>query len=107
MGRRQGSHYTGRALAALLALALLSGCSNTTWRAGWGAPPSSGPPPPGGSVSVTTATPSGVWLGLGILLGAVYGPGVYEAPPMEPSRRVLEQDCSKPIEDPSANLRCR
>lgn len=28
-------------------------------------------------------------------------------PPMDPSRKVHEQDCSKPIEDGSANLRCR
>jgi hypothetical protein len=28
-------------------------------------------------------------------------------PPLDPSRRVLEQDCTKPIEDWSANLKCR
>lgn len=28
-------------------------------------------------------------------------------PPMDAARRVHEQDCSKPIEDWSANLRCR
>lgn len=28
-------------------------------------------------------------------------------PPMDASRKVNEQDCSKPIEDWSANLRCR
>ena len=28
-------------------------------------------------------------------------------PPMDASRKVHEQDCSKPIEDWSANLRCR
>ncbi|MGQ0512340.1 MAG: hypothetical protein ACT4P9_17185 [Betaproteobacteria bacterium] len=28
-------------------------------------------------------------------------------PPMDPSRKVHEQDCSKPIEDGAANLRCR
>ncbi|MEW6691074.1 MAG: hypothetical protein AB1452_18510 [Pseudomonadota bacterium] len=28
-------------------------------------------------------------------------------PPLEASRRVLEADCSRPIEDWSANLRCR
>lgn len=28
-------------------------------------------------------------------------------PPMDASRKVHEQDCSKPIEDGSANLRCR
>jgi hypothetical protein len=28
-------------------------------------------------------------------------------PPLDPSRRIVEQDCTKPIEDPSANLKCR
>ena len=28
-------------------------------------------------------------------------------PPLDPARRVLEQDCTKPIADWSANLRCR
>ena len=28
-------------------------------------------------------------------------------PELDPNRRVGEQDCSKPIEDPSANLKCR
>jgi len=28
-------------------------------------------------------------------------------PPMDDSRKVHEQDCSRPIEDGSANLRCR
>jgi len=29
------------------------------------------------------------------------------APQLDPSRRVLEQDCTRPIEDRSANLKCR
>jgi hypothetical protein len=29
------------------------------------------------------------------------------APPLAPERRVNEQDCSRPIEDLSANLKCR
>ena len=28
-------------------------------------------------------------------------------PPLAPQRRVREQDCSQPLEDPSANLKCR
>lgn len=34
-------------------------------------------------------------------------PGSPYAPDLDPSRRVLEHDCTKPIEDWSANLRCR
>ena len=33
--------------------------------------------------------------------------GSTPAPPLAPERRVHEQDCSKPLEDPSANLKCR
>jgi hypothetical protein len=29
------------------------------------------------------------------------------APPMDPKRLVREHDCTRPIEDPAANLRCR
>ena len=37
---------------------------------------------------------------------AVLGPGV-AAPELDPSRRVNEQDCSRPIADWSANLKCK
>ena len=30
-----------------------------------------------------------------------------QVPDLDPSRRVVEQDCTKPIEDTSANLKCR
>jgi hypothetical protein len=28
-------------------------------------------------------------------------------PPLAPDRKVVEQDCTKPPEDPTANLKCR
>jgi len=33
--------------------------------------------------------------------------GATPAPPLAPGRRVHEQDCSQPLEDPTANLKCR
>lgn len=37
-----------------------------------------------------------------------FGPSAPRAvPPMDASRKVHEQDCAKPLEDWSANLRCR
>lgn len=33
--------------------------------------------------------------------------GITRVPPLDPQRRVHEQDCSQPMEDPSANLKCR
>lgn len=42
-------------------------------------------------------------------IGAAYGSGSEptKPPAMLEGRKVSEQDCTKPIEDPSANLRCR
>ncbi len=39
--------------------------------------------------------------------GAVLQPAPFAPPPLDPTRRVVEVDCTKPIEDWSANLRCR
>jgi hypothetical protein len=44
--------------------------------------------------------------------GMTAWPGSYPVsgwgvPPLDPARRVVEHDCSKPIEDWSANLQCR
>ena len=85
----------------------------------------------GGAQAGTTATGSqvgayaqsgsvvGPLLAIGILAAAWYGGererygfGVYPGgsslvPPLDESRRVNVQDCTRPIEDGSANLRCR
>ena len=45
-------------------------------------------------------------IGLGIA-GAVIYRGTERAPELAPVRRVNEQDCTRPIEDISANLKCR
>ena len=37
----------------------------------------------------------------------IYGGSAYWAPPMDETRTVNLQDCTRPIEDWSANLRCR
>lgn len=87
MDCRQRPIATSCRLAAVLLLAMLSsGCA------------------------VGVATSSGVatvWNAvflIGVSNGASYtGP----QPELDPNRRVQEQDCSKPIEDSSANLKCR
>jgi len=38
---------------------------------------------------------------------AKYGYVTVPVPPLDETRRVNTQDCSKPIEDPFANLKCR
>ena len=40
-------------------------------------------------------------------LGDQVGPAMPPDPVMDASRRVVERDCTQPIEDWSANLRCR
>ena len=43
----------------------------------------------------------------GAIIEAEHGSPSSSEPALEPSRRVHEQDCTKPVEDPAANLKCR
>jgi hypothetical protein len=108
MGRRQGSHHTGSRIAAALLVLCLAGCDGGYIVRGSSM---SGPPPPPPSATLTvTSSPSGsvfaALFGLG-MLGVAAGVLPVHEPVMHPDRRVAEQDCSRPIEDFSANLRCR
>ncbi|MFY9313993.1 MAG: hypothetical protein WAO95_00365 [Burkholderiales bacterium] len=69
------------------------------------APPS---PPPSAGLSVSTSGGSflGALFALGTI-GSAAGWFYHGEPEMDPARRVVEQDCTRPIEDPAANLRCR
>lgn len=78
----------------------------------------------GSSAGVHGSSSAGTLIGIGVLGAIMYaesddggiryraspfdaiGPA-RPAPQLDPARRVLEQDCSQPIEDWSANLRCR
>ena len=86
MDCRQGSIAAGRRIGAALLALLCSGCA----------------------VGVATSS------GFATLYNAVFLIGVASSadyvgpvPELDPNRRVVEQDCRKPIEDPSANLKCR
>ncbi|HEX9397740.1 MAG TPA: hypothetical protein VF943_13490 [Burkholderiales bacterium] len=87
-----------RKLAIAVALVLLAGCSSSTPVAdallvgmvGYSAVEYSRDPHPFPSFS------------------SIYEFGNPPAPaPLDPKRKVLEQDCSKPLQDPTANLKCR
>ena len=114
-----------RLMSCLLVAALASGCATSHTRIDTG-PAAGGTPVTGtsyGGSRVTVEYPSGSaapGLAFLALLGLlVYAEGSAEAaahglfgssrqaPAMDPARRVNEQDCSKPIEVPGANLRCR
>ena len=84
MERGAGSIAKGSRLAAICALAALaSGCS----------------------IGVATSAGFGNAYNIGVFLGVASGAQV--GGEMDPNRRVAEQSCSRPIEDSSANLRCR
>jgi hypothetical protein len=95
-----------RFLAPLLA-ALLAGCSSA--HTSWGVRASSAT----GSASVNLDIQGGSSAAalLGIALFAVAASSgerpAQNAPELDAARRVNEQDCSKPIKDWSANLKCR
>lgn len=110
MGRDQGSPYTRhgmmRGFAAALAV-LLSGCGGN---ANVQATSSNGSAT--GTVSIPGPTSFGTLLSIVFLAGVSYeserGPSrTIQAPEPDPTRRVAVQDCTRPIEDWSANLRCR
>lgn len=111
------------ALSLVLLLAGCGGHSNVQLSSG-GAPTSSG----GGTISIGAQPRSafGDLVFLGIMLGVVHGSesAVYygtrfrsnpfdaiqptlPAPELDAARTVNEQDCSKPIQNWSANLKCR
>lgn len=104
----------------VMCLAILPGCvSNFGLRVGNTGVPSTQPSVgPGGSFSSGGASvslsnqSSGAALGaaigigaLGVLFGGESGAAPGSSP--DPGRVVHEQDCTRPIENPAANLRCR
>jgi len=108
-------------LAALL-LILLGGCAHTHVNINSGNPP---PVQGGAQVRLHLGSTASTLLGLAIITtgmiemerdGVRYRANPFmtmtagnpePAPELSPTRTVNEQDCSKPIEDSSANLRCR
>ncbi len=113
MGRDQRPPVTRHRIAATILLALcVAGCGGNSYvQAGASGSPSTGVST-GGSVSVQGRTTFGALLVIGILAGMSYSseremPPSGRAPELDASRRVLEQDCTRPIEDWSANLRCK
>jgi hypothetical protein len=113
-----------RAITAAVT-AVLAGCAHTSAELAIGgtAPGTGGAT---GSVNVRAGSASAALIAIGIFAGAAYAEsrqaGVRyranpflaldpdfprAAPPMDEARRVNEQDCTRPVADPAANLRCR
>lgn len=113
MVRRQRPPVARRGLTAAALLALV--CAGCGGRSNVQFASSSSPPTgnsSGASVSVQGSSTAAALAAIVILSGVAYRSeqGVLPAqrvPEMDPTRRVVEQDCTKPIADWSANLRCR
>lgn len=97
MGSRQRSIAARYAIVVALAL-LGAGCANANFQVSSGGQP---------AMRAPGNTPLGALLLLGFIVSAESHNDAAPPPPLDPARRVLEQDCTKPIEDWSANLRCR
>jgi hypothetical protein len=64
------------------------------------------------SASIQGGSVAGALLAIGLLGVTVFSESErdrahYRPPALDPARTVNEQDCSKPIENPSANLKCK
>ena len=108
---------TAPPLAALIAAALLAGCASARIGLDSSAPPGmrGGAPAPGTSYS---AAVFGADVGADPLIGLLFlglfaasfgdaSPESRTAPPLAEDRAIAERDCSRPLDAPSANLRCK
>ena len=103
-----------RKLLPILAAALAAGCAhyelNATSNTAGSAAAVPGRTVTGGSVQVQAggSSAAAALIAIGILAGvAAREPAASPAPVLAPERRVNEQDCTQPIADPGANLKCR
>ena len=104
-----------RRLAIVLVCAILAACSSVSVNVTQTASTA----PATSSAYIATQSAAVSLLAAGLLAAAWYGGdgvnrayGAYPywsiwAPPLDESRRVNEQSCTRPIEDGSANLKCR
>lgn len=99
---------------ALLALLLATGCAHVQIDASSNTVTGAAAPAPGSSVTggATGLRIQGGSLGAVIAAGviaaaAIEGARDGPAPELAPGRLVNEQDCTRPIEDWSGNLKCR
>ncbi len=60
-------------------------------------------------IDIQSGSAVGAIVAIGVLGATIYGQGsdTADPPPLAGNRVVREQDCTRPLEDPSANLRCR
>lgn len=119
MDRRTRPTVARHRIAGALALALgAAGCSNNSYVAYSSGSIAGSPTGTSAYVQGSTSSSSAAFAALFLLHWALLnerwdrGAGIYEssnvpAPPMDETRLVNAQDCTRPIVDWSANLKCR
>jgi hypothetical protein len=110
MERDKGPTDARRRLAALGAALALAGCGgHATLNAASGGLPPPGTVASGGAVSVhyEGASAAGAVVAIGFLGAVLGGADIEREAALDPGRSVNVQDCARPIENPTANLKCR
>jgi hypothetical protein len=122
MDRRKRSPFTRCRVAGTLVLALgLGGCNGNANYVITGSTGGSAAGVPAGTtgyVQASTSSSSAAFAAVFLLHWSLlnerwdrgtgmYGSSTIPAPPMDETRTVNTQDCTQPIEDWSANLKCR
>ena len=114
---------TSLATAVLIGASLLAGCAGATIALRSTNSPPIGALPPGsssssGSAAIQAEVTPGAFIGLlllGYLVAGVpddypgwrYGRAGHNPPQLAEDRAIVERDCSQPMQQPSANLRCK
>ncbi len=120
MDRNTRPPFARRRIAVALALALvLGGCGSNTY-VRYSSTSSTAGVTGGTTGTVTGTTSSSSVAAVAVFLlhwsllnhhwdseAGMYGSSTMPAPPMDEARTVNTQDCTRPIEDWSANLKCR
>jgi len=118
MDRHTRSTFARRRIAVALALCA-AGCSNNSYIIyGSGSPAVGAPTGTTAFVQGSTSSSSAAFAAVFLLHWAflnerwdqsagMYGSSTVPAPPMDETRSVNAQDCTQPIVDWSANLKCR
>ena len=95
-----------RLVALLLVAALMTGCAHTHSSVNAG----TGTTTVGGTVSVQghgNSLAALIFAGMFLAAAMTYREPPASAPELDASRRINEQDCTKPIDESAGNLRCR
>jgi hypothetical protein len=98
-----------RRFLSLIVVVLLAGCAHSNASLNSSGSMGGGTTAVGGQVSAGGSGAAAVAL-FAIAIVAIHGSEItytQPVPELDGSRRVNEQDCSKPIKDWSANLKCR